>query len=432
MRNLRSSGALWRHAGFLRLWAAQTVSSFGARIAREGFAMTAILSIHATPSELGVLAALARGPGVVVGLVAGGFVDRTSRRHVMIASDLGRAALILTIPLAAWFHLLSILQLYLVAGFVGTANVLFEIADHAFLPELIAREHLLDGNAKLATTDSIAEIGGPALAGTLFQLFTAPFAMLGTAVTYLASSGFLFALPAKEDSHATPSAHARWYHDVAQGLAAIRAEPLVRPLLGMTTVFTFFGAFFAPLYLLFGLNVLGLSPALMGVTIAMGGVGALSGASISGALVRRLGVGRTILTCAFLYAAFLALVPLAHAPLLPATAMLMTAQLGGDGFALAFIIPATSLRQAVLPAAMLGRTAAVFSAVAGGMTVAGAILGGILGGLIGVRPTLGIAVAGIATAPLFVAFSPLRTLRVIPDGFGGNVSAADAPASSQA
>jgi predicted MFS family arabinose efflux permease len=430
LRNLRSSGALWRHAGFLRLWAAQTVSSFGARIAREGFAMTAILTIHAAPSELGVLAALARGPGVVVGLVAGGFIDRTSRRYVMIASDLGRAALILTIPLAAWFHLLSILQLYLVAGFVGTANVLFEIADHAFLPELIAREHLLDGNAKLATTDSIAEIGGPALAGTLFQLFTAPFAMLGTAFTYLASSAFLFALPAKDAPHAT--SHARWYHDVAQGLAAIRAEPLVRPLLGMTMVFTFFGAFFAPLYLLFGLNVLGLSPALLGVTIAMGGVGALSGASISGALVRRLGVGRTILTCAFLYAAFLALVPLARAPLLPATAMLMTAQLGGDGFALAFIIPATSLRQAVLPAAMLGRTAAVFSAVAGGMTVAGAILGGILGGLIGVRPTLGIAVAGIAMAPLFVAFSSLRTLRAIPDDMGRDVSAADAPASSRA
>jgi hypothetical protein len=146
------SGALWRHAGFLRLWAAQTVSSFGARIAREGFSMAAILSIHATPAQLGVLTALARGPGIVVGLVAGGFVDRTSRKHVMIGSDLARVVLIATIPAAAWLGLLTMGQLYVVAALVGAASVLFDIADHAFLPALIDREFLLDGNAKLSVT----------------------------------------------------------------------------------------------------------------------------------------------------------------------------------------------------------------------------------------------------------------------------------------
>ncbi|HSM96229.1 MAG TPA: MFS transporter, partial [Rhizomicrobium sp.] len=198
MRKFLPSGALMRHAGFLRLWAAQTVSSFGARIAREGFAMTAILTIHAPPAELGLLTALARGPGIVVGLVAGGFVDRSSRRRVMIVSDLARVALILTIPLAAWLHVLAMPQLYATAALVGGAGVLFEIADHAFLPSLIDRELLLDGNAKLSTTDAIAEIGGPAMAGTLFQFFTAPFAMLGTSLTYLVSALFLFTVPARE------------------------------------------------------------------------------------------------------------------------------------------------------------------------------------------------------------------------------------------
>ena len=98
MRKFLPSGALWAHAGFMRLWAAQSVSAFGSRIAREGFAMTAILTIHAPPSELGVLTALARGPGAIVGLVAGGIVDRSRRRHVMIFSDLVRVALILTVP----------------------------------------------------------------------------------------------------------------------------------------------------------------------------------------------------------------------------------------------------------------------------------------------------------------------------------------------
>lgn len=400
----------------MRLWAAQTVSSFGSRIAREGFAMTAILVIHAPPSELGVLAALSRGPGAVVGLIAGGFVDRSSRRRVMIVSDLARVALLLTIPLAAWLHALSMPQIYVVAALVGAANVLFEIADHAFLPSLIDREFLLDGNAKLSITDAVAEIGGPALAGTLFQLFTAPFAMLGTAFTYLVSAAFLFTVPARDLLPESPPEKPRWHRDVAAGLKAILDEPLVRPLLWMGIIFPFFGSFFGPLYLLYGLKVIGLSPALMGVTIACGGVGALFGASLSSTFARRFGIGPTIWGCGFLYIAFLALVPLAHGSFLLETAMLMIAQLGGDGFAVAFMIPATSLRQTVLPPALLGRVAAFFQAVNGGMTVAGAILGGLLGGWLGIRETLAIAVAGMAAAPLFALFSPIGTLQEIPQG----------------
>lgn len=413
MRRLYPSGALFAHAGFMRLWAAQTVSSFGSRIAREGYAMAAILVIHASPGELGLLAALARGPGAVVGLFAGGFVDRRSRRRVMIASDLARAALILTVPAAAWLGALAMPQLYIVAALVGAASVLFEIADHAFLPSLIAREHLLDGNAKLGVTEAVAEIGGPAAAGTLFQLFTAPFAMLGTAITYLVSAAFLFAVPACElPAERKPS---RWHRDLLAGWKAVMAEPLVRPLLGMSIVFTGFGAFFGPLYLLYGIEVLGLSPALMGVTIACGGVGALFGASLSNALSRRIGIGATVWGCCFVYTAALLLVPLAHGPLWLATAMLMIAQLCGDGFAVAFMIPLTSLRQAVLPRAMLGRTAALFSAASGTMTVLGALAGGALAGRLGVRETLLLAVAGMAAAPLFVLFSPLRGLKTIPD-----------------
>jgi predicted MFS family arabinose efflux permease len=408
--------ALWRHPGFLRLWAAQTVSSFGARIAREGFAMAAILTIHAAPWQLGLLAAFARGPGLVVGFFAGGIVDRTERRRVMIAADLARTLLILTIPAAAWLGALTMLQLYAVAALVGAASVLFDIADHAFLPSLIEREHLLDGNAKLSVTDSIAEIGGPALAGTLFQLFTAPFAMLGTSLTYLVSALFLFSVPAKEMPLEKPGRRSRWYEDTVIGLNAVLAEPLVRPTLGMTILFTAAGAFFAPLYLVYGLKEIGMSPALMGINIAMGGVGALFGALLSNTMTRTLGIGRTVLAGGFLYAAFLALVPLATGPLWLRTAMMMVAQFGGDAFALAFIIPLTSLQQAILPRQVLGRTRGMFSVAAGGATILGALIGGVLGDWLGTRQTLALAVAGIALAPLFVAFSPLSRLKEIPAG----------------
>jgi predicted MFS family arabinose efflux permease len=387
----------------------------GSRIAREGFAMTAILTIHAMPAELGVLTALARGPGAVVGLIAGGIVDRSRRRHVMIFSDLVRVALILTVPIAAWLHLLTMPQLYVCAALVGGASVLFEIADHAFLPSLIDRDLLLDGNAKLSTTDAVAEIGGPAMAGALFQIFTAPIAMLGTAITYFISALLLFTVPARELPPEKPLQKPRWYRDVADGFNAIMAEPLVRPLLGMGIVFPFFGSFFGPLYLLFGLKVIGLSPALMGLNIACGGIGALFGATLSNRLARHIGIGPTIWGCCFAYAAFLMLVPLAREPLWLGTAMLMIAQLGGDGFAVAFMIPATSLRQAALPPALLGRAAAFFHAANGSMTVVGAILGGLLGEWLGIREALFIAVIGMATAPLFVLFSPLRTLDKIPE-----------------
>jgi MFS family permease len=408
------SGALWKHAGFLRLWAAQTVSSFGARIAREGFAMSAILAIHATPAELGVLAALARGPGIVVGLIAGGFVDRTSRRRVMIGSDLARVALIVTVPLAAWAHALTMTQLCLVAALVGACNVLFEIADHAFLPSLIDRELLLDGNAKLSVTDAVAEIGGPAAAGTLFQLFTAPFAMLGTAFTYLISAAFLFAVPATELPPEAPLEKPRWYRDVAEGFRAIMAEPLVRPVFWTAMISTAFATFFAPLYLIYGLKTLGLSPALMGVNIAMGGIGAMTSAVLATWLSRRFGVGPAIIACSFASPLAQLLVPLAHGPLWLATAMLMTAQFIGDATAVVTIILLTSLRQAILPPAMLGRTAAVLGAVVGGSTIIGSIVGGLLGGWIGIRETFLISVAGIVAAQFFVVFSPLRTLRAIP------------------
>src|SRR5437879_1442119 len=197
---MTSKSPLWRHGDFLRLWAAQTVSDFGARITREGLPMMAVLGLAASPAELGLLAALASGPALLVGLAAGDFVDHTARRPILIATDLARAAILITLPLAAWLHLLSMLQVYAAAALVGASSVLFDIADHAYLPGLVGKSLLTDANAKISATESVAEMGGPALAGLLFQWLTAPVAVAVNAATYVLSALLLMRIRAPEPS----------------------------------------------------------------------------------------------------------------------------------------------------------------------------------------------------------------------------------------
>ncbi|MDB5494052.1 MAG: transporter, partial [Phenylobacterium sp.] len=168
---------LWRQGDFRRLWAAQAVSDFGARITRDGLPMMAVLALAASPAQLGLLAALAGAPALLVGLSAGGLVDRSRRRTLLIAADLVRAAVLVTLPLAAWLRVLGLGQVFAAAALVAAASALFDIADHAYLPSLVGRDRLTEANARIGATESLAEMGGPALAGLLFQWLTAPVAV---------------------------------------------------------------------------------------------------------------------------------------------------------------------------------------------------------------------------------------------------------------
>lgn len=414
MPNLSERG-LWRHADFLKLWAAQAVSSFGARITREGIPLAAILTLDATPAQLGILAALARGPGLIVGLFAGGWVDGARRRPLLIWADIFRAALLLTIPLAAWTHWLTMPQLYGVAALVGAASILFDIADHAYLPSLIGKPDLLEGNAKLAVTESTAEIGGPALAGVLFQVFTPPIAILVDAATYVVSALSLGAIRQVEPPPAPRERDQHWLADLKFGFEAVMGQPLIRPMLIMTVVQTFFGSFFAGLYMLFAIRTLGLSTSLMGVTIAVGGVGALSGALLARLSVARLGPGPAILIMGMISAVSALLIPLAPASVIGGTIVLMIGQWFGDAFAVAAMVPAGTLRQTVFPREMLGRTGAVFHVATGAMAVVGALVGGVAAEHFGIRPTMWVGALGIVAGQLVLVLSPLRQLSKMPE-----------------
>jgi predicted MFS family arabinose efflux permease len=372
--------------------------------------MAAVLTLGAPPAQIGILAALTRGPALIVGLLAGGFVDRRRKRGVLIGMDVLRAAILATIPVAAWLHLLSMSHLYLAAIVVGAASVLFEIADHAYLPCLVGREQLTDANASLNATDSVAEVVGPALAGALFQWLAGPMAIAFNALTYLASAAFLGAIRRREPP-STAGPRTSWLSDLGEGVRVAMAEPRVAPLLVMSATNALFGSFYSALYILFAFRVLGLTPAMLGLTVAAGGVGGLAGAVLAPRLARLLGVGPAIVAAAIGASAAGLLIPLAPADPRLGMVFLSTAQVVGDCLAVVWIVLAGSLRQTILPQALLGRVTATFQAVAGGLGVAGALIGGALGGWIGPRETLFIAATGLLLAPLAVAFSPLRRYR---------------------
>lgn len=331
----------------------------------------------------------------------------------MIAADLVRATALLTIPIAAVLHRLTMVELYLAAMVVGGASALFDIADHAFLPGLIGKPDLLEGNAKLATTESISEIGGPALAGFLVQLLSAPIAIGFNAISYLASAFLLGSISSGREK-ARSKDRRPWYRDIRTGFDAIVANPLVRPLFMTAAIAPLFEGFFSALYSVYAIDVLHLSPGLLGAIIGVGGIGALLGASLSPFFARRFGIGPSIVFGFLASAASSFFVPLANGPVALAAGMLILGQLFGDSLALVAMVPAASLRQSVFPSDLLGRTAALFRAASGATAVAGAVIGGVLGERLGVRDTLFISAAGILATTTILLFSPLPKLRSLP------------------
>lgn len=406
-----TSTSLLQERDFLRLWAAQSVSDFGARIAREGLPITAVLTLSAGPGALGVLAAVRGAAVLVVSLAAGGFVDGRRRRPMMIAVDLARAAVLAVLPPAAVLRLLSLPLLLAVTAAVAGLSVLFDIANHAYLPTLVRRDQIGEANSRTSATEGLAEMAGPALAGILFQWLSAPVALIVNALTYLASAAALGRIEAVEPKAPARAEGAGAVSGLAIGAGTILAHPIARVLLFTTTVGALFGGVFSALYVLFILRGLGLPPAILGAGIACGGLASVAGSFAALWFARRLGVGWAIVLASA--ASALGTMTLLFAPPggIGATACLVVSQAFGDFFGVVPYILAPSLLQSSLPQAVLGRVRAVFQAASGSAAVIGALAGGALGAAIGPRCAMLWAVAGLLTGPGIAAFTPLRRVR---------------------
>jgi MFS family permease len=407
---------LWANLDFVKLWTGQTISELGTRISREGIPLTAVLVLHAGTVQMGFLSALGGAAVLVFGLVAGVWVDRLRRRPLLIIADLGRAAILVSIPAAAVAGVLSMGQLYAVAALAGILTVFFDVAYQSYLPALVAREQILEGNSKLALSSSIAEIAGPGLTGVLVQLITAPIAILFDAISFLFSALMVVLIRKPE----APAVRREPEHLVAETLAGVRfifREPLLRALgLRSATTFFFMG-FFGPLYVLYAIEILHLRPALLGVVIAMGGVGAMVGSVIAPRIVQRFGLGRTFVVASLVQGLTNLLIPLAGVIGTPGTvavlavACMMVPQLLGDMAFMVYNINEITLRQTVAPEHVLGRVNAGMQLLARGIWPIGSLIGGILAAALGVRATLTLAAAGVALSTLWLFASPLRRLR---------------------
>jgi predicted MFS family arabinose efflux permease len=399
---------LWSSPDFLKLWTGQTISELGSRITREGIPLTAVLVLHAGTEAMGMLAALGAASALVFGLVAGVWVDRVRRRPLLIATDLGRAAVLASIPIAALAGVLTIGQLYAVAALAGVLTVFFDVAYQSYFPSLVERDQILEGNSKLALSSSTAEIAGPGVTGVLVQLITAPIAILFDALSFLVSALTLF-LIRKPEPPPVPHEAQPILETALGGMRFVLGHPVLRALaLRSTTAFFFFG-FLGSLYVLFAIDGLHFSPAVFGVLIALGGVGALIGALLAPRIVRHLSLGATLIATAIVHGLAALLIPLAGLVPYPwAIALIAIQQLCGDTAFSIYFIHELSLRQTLAPEAVMGRVNAGMNLMSRGAMPLGALAGGFLAARIGVGATLAVAGCGVLLATGWLLTPALR------------------------
>jgi MFS family permease len=388
---IRRRGGLWHHLDFRRLWIGETVSQFGTFISQLALPLIAILVLHATTFEVGLLGTLEMLAFLVIGLPAGAWVDRMRFRLVLIVNDLVRAAALGSIPLAYAFDALTIGQLYVVALVTGVSTVFFDVAYQSYLPALVDREALVEGNSKLTASESVAQIAGPGLGGLLIQVLTAPYAVLVDAVSFLWSATWVAAIRSRPPKpERKPDRNL--VREIGEGLKFVVGNRLLRSIAACTGTSNFFSNVMFPVYFILLARDLHLSAGVIGLFTSFAAVGGLLGSLVASRIAHRLGQGPTIwisIACS-LPPAFV--VPFVHRNW--TLVLLAAAQLVMWGSAVVYNITQVSFRQGLTPEHLLGRMNATMRFFVWGTIPLGAFVGGALGTAIGVRPTLLVAAIG--------------------------------------
>jgi len=410
--NARDRPGLRGHADFRRLWAAQSISQLGSQVSQLALPLVAILVLDATPFEVSLLAALEFLPFLLFALPAGVWVDRLPRRPILVLADLGRALALASIPAAAVFDAITLWHLYGVGFAVGTLTVAFDVAYQSYLPALIGRDQLVEGNSRLELSRSAAQIGGPGIGGLLVATLTAPFAVFVDAVSFLASALFLGRIRSVETP---PQRHLRTSLriELVEGLRYLFGDPRWRAFTGYVgSINLLSGGFVFTLLLIFAVRDLGLSAAEVGLIFALSNVGSLVAALAARRLATRFGVGPTLIASGILSGVPLLFLPLASPE---HSVVFLLGPLLVEAFAIVlFNVTGISYVQAVVPDRLIGRMTASRRFVVWGTIPLGSVAGGALASVIGLRETIMVGAIGATFCFLFLLFSPFRSIHAAP------------------
>lgn len=406
---------LWRNHAFVRLWSAATISIFGSLITRIALPLVAILTLGAGPIEVALLRGMDLLATLLVGLVAGAWVDRLRRRPVLIWADLGRAVLLATIPVAFALGVLSLVQLIVVAVLAGVLTTFFDAADNAYLPSIVPRERLVDANSALAASGSAAEFIGFGSAGILVQLITGPLTILIDAVTYVVSAILLLGIRDEEAPPPPKTDREPVLDEIRHGLRLVRHDPVLRAFAVSSMLLAALWGIFGATWFLFALEELGLSPALVGLIAGVGGASSFLGALVASRATTRWGVGPVAIAALLLAAVGNLFIPLAPAGLpLVAVGCLLAQQLIADSAVTVYDITEVSIRQTLVRGRELGRVAATFSVLATGAQLAATVGAGLLAEVVGLRTVAFLAPIGGVLAAIVLWWSPVRRVRDLP------------------
>jgi MFS family permease len=397
----------------MRLWSAQTISQFGSQVTLLALPLAAIVVLDASAFEVAVLSAAEGAPWLLFSLPVGAWVDRVLRKPILVVADVGRAFVLLSVPLAYALDALTIWQLYAVGFATGVLTVFFDVAYQSYLPSLVERSQLEEGNSKLEVSRSGAQLAGPGVAGALVDLVTAPVAILVDALSFLASAAWLSRIEREERLEARGVERTRLAAEILEGLRFVARNPYLRPSMVYVAVFNFFTNVIFAIFLVYAVRRLDLSPAVIGLVLAIGSIGFLVGAFLAPRVSARLGVGTTMVASAAVAGLALFLIPLA--PPSNAIPFLIASGVIVDFAIVLYNVTGISLFQAITPDRLLGRMNASRRFVVWGVLPLGSLAGGALASTIGLRETLFVGAAGASVSFLPLLFSPLRSVERIAE-----------------
>ena len=414
--------SLWRHSDFMKIWSAATVSAFGSQVTLVAVPFIAVTMFSPSVFQVSLLAAVEMLPFLLFTLPAGAWLDRVRRRPVLIAADIGRGVVLLSIPVAYVVGALTLWQLFVVAFTTGALTALFDIADQSYLPAILEREDLVEGNADLQISYSVAQMGGYAASGNAIAIVAAPFAIVIDALSYFVSGGFISAIrrreeppPPRFDESGRPMP---MRSDIAAGLRYVLGSRYLRPIALCTGTSNLFGAALFGIFPVLIWRELKLPPAFYGTVMGVAAVGLLVGAVLSSRLSNSIGIGRTIIVSAALGAPSFLLLTLTPENLGLAAVTLFVGAFVAGMSQIIYNVAQISLRQAITPPEMQGRMNATMRFIVWGTIPIGSVMGGALATAIPVRAALILAAVASFVAVVPVLASPLRSLRDIPAASG--------------